>query len=566
MMSRTANRYLINEVSEEAESVIAWQVGNYVRLSQDSEYKRSDSINNQILLGKEFVNKCEDMKLVEIYVDDGFSGTNFEKRDSFKQMIRDIHSGKINCVLVKDLSRFGRNYLEAGNFIEKVFPFLGVRFISINDNYDSADPYCNKEALVMTLKNLMHETYSMDLSLKAAKVYEQKQAKKEFYRSSTIPYGLRMGPNNRYIENTMTSHIVKDMFLWCENGITCYSIAVKLTDMGVCTPSEYNKTGKTYRGEERIIPWYDSTVKRILTNPIYIGNAVRGKTEQRKYCDLNRTVPADERIVIGEAGQSLITYEQFYHVQHILKQRTEEKNLLKTETSSPISQYNDVPIFEGTLFCGDCGSKMGRVVMPFYKEGERHYKRGYVCSAHRKYKNVCNLKPIDECLLANMVIDSVKKQIILLKDFKKSIGHNSKISFAEKLKKLNSEKSRFINASVQAKDTYMKMHEKFVMGDIEREEFFNARRLYLQSQKYTEKEKSTIERQIKKIHKAEASLRRLVLQWLKYDINETLRLDKEIVTIFVKRIDIYSNNRIEITWRYTDEFEEILAYVKEETP
>lgn len=172
-MARTADRYKKNTIVPK-ETPQIYCVGNYLRLSVDSDYTGSDSLQNQRKLAQEYVSRYHDLNIVREYVDDGKTGTDFS-RPAFSRMIADLKAGIINCVIVKDLSRFGREYIEAGNYIEKVFPFLGVRFISIVDRYDSADANCSRELLLISLKNLMHEMYAKDISKKVGSTFRIKQ-------------------------------------------------------------------------------------------------------------------------------------------------------------------------------------------------------------------------------------------------------------------------------------------------------------------------------------------------------------------------------------------------------
>ena len=189
------------------------KAGNYLRLSTDSDYTGSDSLENQRKLAKEFANNISDVVIIKEYVDDGKTGTNFE-RPAFARMIEDLKQGIINCVIVKDLSRFGREYIEAGNYIEKVFPFLGVRFISIVDRYDSKDSGSDRELLLLSLKNLMHEMYAKDISKKIGSTFQMKWEKKKFYRATKVPYGYQMDDKNEnYCIDEAAASIVREIFL-----------------------------------------------------------------------------------------------------------------------------------------------------------------------------------------------------------------------------------------------------------------------------------------------------------------------------------------------------------------
>ena len=179
-MARTADRYLKYQAAGGKGKKI-WRAGNYLRLSVDSDYTGSDSLDNQRRLAKEYVKAAPDIVIEREYIDDGRTGTNFE-RPAFVRMMADLRHAEIDCIIVKDLSRFGRECVEAGNYIEKVFPFLRVRFISIVDRFDSDDPECDRELLLISLKNLMHEMYAKDISKKVGSTFLMKQEKGIFYR------------------------------------------------------------------------------------------------------------------------------------------------------------------------------------------------------------------------------------------------------------------------------------------------------------------------------------------------------------------------------------------------
>ena len=311
-MARTADRYLKKTVKTEAAPKI-YDVGNYLRLSVDSDYTGSDSLQNQRKLAQEYVRECPDLNIVREYVDDGKTGTDFS-RPAFTRMIADLKAGIINCVLVKDLSRFGREYIEAGNYIEKVFPFLGVRFISIVDRYDSADANCSRELLLISLKNLMHEMYAKDISKKVGSTFRMKQEKGMFYRSATIPYGYKMNESGtNYIICEQTAPIVREIFKQCSKGISNYSISRWLYDNHVYTPQQFAWTGNVYRKpEEELKIWHCSTIKRILENPVYIGRVIRHKSEQSFFVGKKASpVPEQEQIIIENNHEPIIEKSLF---------------------------------------------------------------------------------------------------------------------------------------------------------------------------------------------------------------------------------------------------------------
>ncbi|MBS6196139.1 MAG: recombinase family protein [Clostridiales bacterium] len=550
-MARTANRYLPTVKKKR------WLAGNYVRLSVDSAYTGSDSIQNQILLGKAFEREHAEIEIVNVYIDNGATGTNFI-RDEFEQMIQDVKTGSINCIIVKDLSRFGRDHLDAGDYIEKVFPFLGVRFISINDKYDSEDAYCDQEVLEMHLKNLVHEIYARDFSMKVSAVYEMKQKKGIFYRSSKIPYGYIQDKESKgYCIDEQAAQIVKQIFSWCREGKTVYSITMKLTEMKVCTPTQYKMTGKIYREEkEQILPWYQSTVLRILTNDIYLGNAVRHKTEQR-YCYgiTEHKVAKDHQVVIKDVCEALISEEEYSAVQQILEERA-ERSKNKERTTSSIIQYAEENMLKGMIFCGDCKSVMSST---YLKSGEKYIK-GYMCAAHKQYKGLCDSKKIDEIVLYGLIKKAIQNQIRLLKNVKKKIQTNTELAFEKKKCSINKEERKLDQQGLQLKQCYLRYFERYSEGEIGEKEFQEFRKQYLEKKKQIKLGKKNLEQKKTDMTHMECALKRMATEWLRYD--GFSKLDENVIESFVNRVEIYADNRVEIIFHFADEFLKLGKYTR----
>jgi DNA invertase Pin-like site-specific DNA recombinase len=322
-----------------------WRVGNYLRLSHDSDYNDSDSIENQRKLAREYVYQCSNLIILKEYVDDGQTGTHFE-RTALLQMITDLKQNVINCVIVKDLSRFGRDYLQTGKYLEKIFPTLGVRFISILDNYDSINFDRDNGYLLISLKNLLHEMYAKDISKKVKSTYQLKQENKIFYRSATIPYGYMMEPKlGNYCIDEAAANIVRHIFLQYSQGKSKYSIRQDLFHRQILTPRQYQKTGQIYQCNnttQRM--WSLSTIHRILINSVYIGTMTYHKTEQSLYRNKKRTsVPVSEWIAIKGNHPAIIVEALYHNVQNKL-QFARNAYMRKNECNSSDlkSQYNSV--------------------------------------------------------------------------------------------------------------------------------------------------------------------------------------------------------------------------------
>ena len=381
----------------------------YLRLSRDDSdvgdvtdregnlKSESNSIGNQRELIRAFIHEQQDIELYDIYVDDGFSGSNFD-RPEFKRMISDIEAGKVNCVIVKDLSRFGRDYIESGRYIQKIFPALSVRFIALTDHYDSFQADVSESGIVLPVKNFINDSYCRDISTKVKSQFEVKRKNGECIAPFAL-YGYKKAENNksRLVPDEYAADIVRKIFAWKMEGMAVSAIAEKLNGLGILSPKEYKKfTGANYKGgfsgavKSR---WSSSTVKRILTNETYLGHMVQGKREKINY-KLKKSVdkPQEEWIKVENTHEAIISADQFQIVQ----------NLLKADGRvSTVTEENS--LFTGILFCGDCGEQMIRRINR-YKDTHKVY---YICSTKNRGDG-CSRHSIPEEQLKEIIAEMIR--------------------------------------------------------------------------------------------------------------------------------------------------------------
>ena len=260
----------------------------YLRLSkEDGDKEESDSITNQKELILDYLKTMEDIKIHEIRVDDGYSGVNFD-RPAFQQMLEDIKTGKVDCVITKDLSRFGRNHIEVGKYLEKIFPYLGVRFIAINDNYDSAKSDTQTDNIIIPFKNLINDAYCRDISIKIRSNLEVKRKKGDFV-GAFAPYGYRKSEadKNRLQIDEEAAETVRRIFRMYLQGSSAYRIAEVLNGEDMLTPMDYKKERGSafYTGFKKNLKskWSHVHVLRILGNPVYMGTLIQGKDTTPNY-------------------------------------------------------------------------------------------------------------------------------------------------------------------------------------------------------------------------------------------------------------------------------------------
>lgn len=316
-MARKSKKRMNAMLEKDSESTaLKYQTGIYVRLSvRDHKSKTKDSIENQIAFLKEFAEKrAEEFEIIQVYSDPGATGTNFN-RENWNALLDDIKSGVINCIMVKDFSRIGRNYIEVGNYLENIFPLLGVRVVSVNDNFDSKDQSLESDMLMHALTHIVNEYYARDISRKVTQTKKTMQKKGEF-ASGVPPYGYKKSEADRKkLEADLEcAGIVQKIFFWRINGKGCGQIANYLNELALPSPGQYRyMNGYSAFARSQHTKWKSKHIAGILTNPVYLGHMVQGKT-RRSYFEQNgklRSLPKEDWMIVKNTHQALITQEQF---------------------------------------------------------------------------------------------------------------------------------------------------------------------------------------------------------------------------------------------------------------
>lgn len=313
-----------------SEMSVTYDAALYLRLSRDdvdidgSAKTESNSISSQREMLRNFVKSQQDIQIFDIYVDDGYSGSNFD-RPEFKRMTSDIEAGKVNCVIVKDLSRFGRDYIEAGRLIQKIYPAFHVRFIAITDNYDSLTADITESSLVVPIKNFVNDSYCRDISGKVRSQQNMKRENGEFI-GAFAPYGYEKSEENRnqLVIDGYAADIVKKIFAWKIEGLSLGAIASRLNTLHVLCPKQYKlskginfQSGFDCTDEPK---WSATQIKRILTNEVYIGTLVQGKQERISYKVKKRLdKPESEWVKVENTHEGIIRETDFAVVQRLLK-------------------------------------------------------------------------------------------------------------------------------------------------------------------------------------------------------------------------------------------------------
>ena len=506
----------------------------------------SNSISSQRDMIRSFIRKQDDMEIYDIYVDDGFSGANFD-RPEFKRMMKDIEAGHVDCVIVKDLSRLGRDYIEAGRLIQKTFPAFSVRFIALTDHFDSLTADYNETSLVVPVKNFVNDSYSRDISGKVRSHQKIKREKGEFIGSFTV-FGYKKSEDNRnqLVPDDYAADIVKKIFAWKIEGYSNLAIAKRLDEMGILSPMEYKKLcGEKFQTSfvtEAKARWSSVAIKRILTNETYIGTLVQGKEEKVNY-KVKKSVrkPEDEWVRVPKAHEAIISNEDFEIVQ----------DLLKVDTRA-VSGEKKAHIYAGLLFCGDCMEPMTRRINR-YKGRETV---AFICSTQNNGGS-CSRHAISEEDLNFLVLTGLRQQVALFLDKSRvlekieqmEIHFEEVAAFDKEIQKLHGEQDKYLNLRAA-------LYEDLKKGIITEEDFKNFREIYEKRYRELQKSISSQEETIKKLFRSGITAG-INLERMK-NVMQITALDRTTLISFVKRILVYEDKRVYLELRYKELFSKML--------
>ena len=528
-----------------------YRVAMYLRLSQDDEkYDKdfkaeSNSISNQRLQIQDYIDKNEEMELAGEYVDDGYSGINFE-RPAFKEMMEDVITGSINCIVVKDLSRFGRDYIDSGRYLQRVFPSLDIRFIALNDNYDSFTASETEKNLVIPFKNFINDNYCRDASAKVRSVCKVKRKQGQFI-SNYAPYGYEKDKEDKHkiVIDKEVEYVVRKIFSMKLEGYSSYSIAKHLNDNGIPSPMEHKKAKgiryKTGFSTKAVAKWDTPAVNRILINEIYIGTLQQGKREKINY-KLDKVVSKDKSdwIEIEDNHEAIIDPHDFEIVQKLLKCDIKAKT---------VGEKAD--LFSGLLFCKDCNAQMTKKVDKRGKTPTVYY----ICSSYNKGQD-CSRHSIKQEELQRTVLEMIRHYIQYLGEYETVSEKIKEMEVSYELFQKIDKRQEYTKKS-KAKFELLKssLYQDLKEGIIAEEEFYDMREFYtnriVESELILEKQSKEIAR----LYKKSLGNQNFLADIKKYQ--NIGALERGLLVRLVDKIYVLEDKKIEIQFNY-DETIEIL--------
>lgn len=529
-----------------------YRAGLYARISVETERKReADTIGNQLQLLKDYVSEHSDLTVFDIYSDDDISGTDFI-RPEFSRMMNDLRDGKIDCIIVKDLSRLGRNYLESGEYIEMVFPFFGCRFISVTDRFDTKYQQAD---ISVQLKNMANEMYAKDISRKICSTMRTIQDQGKF-AGSRAPYGYRLDPADKHhlIIDEETAPIVKQLFELLAEGNTVHFVATTMNANGIPSPGRLlYERGIASTDHFKNSKWYMQTVRRILQDEIYLGWMVSGKFRSTYHSTGKKgsqPVPREEWIVTKGTHEPIVTEELFNKVQEYFVRMKEEHG----QTAVYNSKSKKASIFKGHLRCGECGQAM------FLRNKHSHGKvtAWYYCALHENYNSsYCVKKAVKKQDVEDIALKLIRTQIKLFTDAREMIIALNKKESSKTKHRIYSDQIRNVKKQIEK---YMSLkaslYEDFANGVLSQSDYISMGQEYAQKADELRIFLAELEKEAQKYSQTYAmngSWAQIIGQ---YPNTETLT--EEMIDAFIDEMILYNNGHVEVKFRFKDELDEVI--------
>ena len=544
----------MNRKNKSAPSITAL----YCRLSiEDGRENESMSISNQKVLLRDFAEK-NGLLDYEYYVDDGYTGRNFN-RPSFQRMIADIEAGKVKCVITKDLSRLGRNYIEAGSYIEIFFPRHNVRYIAVTDGVDSLN---RQEMDITPFKNILNDMYSRDISKKVLAGWMARSRQGKFLGGPT-PYGLMRDPNDHghLIIDPETAPTVKLVFDLALNGCGTMKIAKHLLERKI----PITRIKERVESEVRYYSWSGSVIGKMLRNPVYKGDHVVCKCHQKAIrSNTVNFIPRDQWEIIENCHEAIVSREQWDRVQKLIDRRP------------PIMQGNSCPfynLFHGLVYCATCGKsmqvryeKVGRTGKNRFTGEEREPidKAYYICQTYNRLgKNACTSHKVEARDLYNLVLKDIQELAArALKDvesFYQRISSRMERRYLADASEMEKERERLEARNREIDDMFLNLYTDKAKGILSEQRFVKLTAVMEREQEENQKQLKELALSLRRSNEHESDVRTFIREIRQYatiqELDEGIlnRLISRILVGEVKKVDGEKFQEIKIIYNFVGE-------------
>ncbi len=529
----------------------------YLRLSQEdgdisvSDKNESNSISTQRDLIHAFMQKQPDILYETEFCDDGYTGTNFD-RPGFNDMMTAVREKRVDCIIVKDLSRFGRDYIESGKYIQKIFPMLGIRFIAINDGYDSADTGNQSNDFVLPFKNLINDSYCRDISIKSRTNLEVKRRNGEFVSNFAV-YGYMRSPDDKHklVVDEEAAATVRNIFNWKQEGWNAQQIANHLNKLHIPSPMEYKKKcGQNFRTSfktKTTAQWSAVAVLRILKNAVYTGVLEQGKTTTPNYKVKTRVVKDESKWArVENAHEAIISPAQFELVQTILGMDT-----CRAENNDEIYP------FSGMIYCADCQSPL--VHRAATSNGKKYHY--YVCSGNKRDKNSCTTHNIKCDLVEEVVLATVQAHISMAIDIDNAMSQVNSLDWEQReVRKINAQLAALELDVEKFSRIKMELYEDLKSGLITKDEYHSFKEDYDARIENIKLQVSNLISRRNAIQGGLTSAQGWFAQFRKYENID--KLTRNTIVSLIERVEINDNKDIHVKFRHADQFSAALEYLE----
>lgn len=534
-------------IKNRKETLIA--TGAYARLSVENE--TDDTLQTQITMLHSYITNHPELELTDTYIDNGYSGTNFD-RPEFIRLMDDVRSGRISCIVVKDLSRFGRDYLETGYYLETLFPHLNVRFIAVTDDFDSFREG-DLNSLSVPLKNMVNTMYAKDISRKQCAAAKIRAKREGAMPNGTAPYGYRFTEDKKgYIEDPLTAPYVRMIYHWAVQGIEVKKIADRMTLIGAITPGQ-NRNGTNVESMQPKA-WRSDMVYKILKHPVYTGDVYLGRFEQALYKSQSRrwTQP-EEQVVRENTHLPLVTQDDYQIVQDNMlnekrwKMRRNQRNIAERERLQ-----DGLP---GMVYCAECGRQM------YFRRGTHDWRKGinegrekvltmYACEKRHGMEGGCG-QTVYEDFLQIVAADQIHFLMKTLADREELL---------KKLTAANSDKHPLISVERQIANLKVKIRDKenmsarlymnYAEGILPIEDYTSLKEQYSQEAEVLQQKLAALERKKAEIEKILNQHHALTQQVSEQEGSR--ELDQKLIQELIERFTISSSGNIEVRFKCQD--------------
>ena len=541
-MARKSRKNIV-EAAAPSVGMKVWKAALYVRLSVEFNGKRGDSLETQRQIMEAYIALCPDIEIVGVYTDNGITGQHFERKE-FQRMLADADAGKIDCIVVKDLSRLGRNAIDSGYYIEKYFPLHHIRFIAVNDQYDSEDAENSGNQIIVPLKNIINEAYAADISRKVRSQAHQAMQDGEFI-GARPPFGYKKDPDNchKLLVNEDTAPVVRQIFSWAADGVALNVIVKKLNEAGIVTPGYYLAsvgiiTNKKLMGSGK---WQTWTVAKILADEVYTGDMVQGKSVSVRH----RQTPTkpEDWIVVRGTHEPLISRELFDQVQAI-RQRVAAKY-----TQTPKVPYTE-NILRGRVFCGCCGKNLHRQ--------KSHNGYIYHCISNQRIgKGACenNIGYLQETELFDTILSYVQSEALIVMGKSLQLKQQDKRITAQK-EQTEREIAALQREAEKARSYLAGLYEHFITGVLTKAEYHGMKA------EYHQKVMDCVER-ISALQEGQDKLEKQAARYLSLaDRLKAVRKSADLTAAFVSQViesvTVNSPDDISVSFSFRDDFDGLM--------